>query len=477
MNKEEKLRFLNLTKNYKRNLRKLKRIYGLFVDKGASIALNAVSKLYDEAQVKLLLDTLYKNGLAINEIKGKGKQNIAQVALRTGYSEDFIVDLIESYNIDVNYVDATGLTIMHTSFYSKNDFFDYEELYDYLISKGFNSHALSDLGRDIVQEAISVNLDNEMDFFNQFLAKEQRTRFLCKFYHKNFDLFMDRLTDNVVTNQILIEKAFSFGDYKGMEHRQNNLKYPNELLLLCTEQKYNEELVIKTIERLLVTKIVDINACDAHGYNFILLAIKNGYSNESILKIIKNVLKSEQWFSCKNMMILLNYCYFPTGKLCIESLNLFEQSFNKLLSVNLDVDLYAEAEDILREYKLGHRVYFIGVDLMSNLKNVQIARQISDLCHDNNIIFIQEDVSSYDNIRIFIEQILKMEDNKLRLIDKEELELLLSKVFNIIIDEHNMNINLCELEIDSEKVFLTLEKYYDELNNEFGSNKVYSLKK
>lgn len=118
-----------------------------------------VDNVYDEDKCFLAIKSLLKAGLNPNA-KADFNYNFIQTALYAGYSEKFIVKIIEEslkYNLNVNHVDDDGDTIMHTAIYSDDYLDEIINIYKTLMKTDFDFCKRDKEGRNLVEAMIFQN--------------------------------------------------------------------------------------------------------------------------------------------------------------------------------------------------------------------------------------------------------------------------------------------------------------------------------
>ena len=128
-----------------------------------------VDNKYDKYRCFTAIKSLLEKGLDPNATSDFD-YNFIQTALYTGYSEDFILKIIEEslkYGLDVNHVDEDGDTIIHTAIYSDNYKGFILEIYKLLLENGFDSRIKNNSGYNI------FNAHNDIKNIKKFISKEQ----------------------------------------------------------------------------------------------------------------------------------------------------------------------------------------------------------------------------------------------------------------------------------------------------------------
>lgn len=178
-----------MTNDINSNIKNIKNAFGSldYTDEdNQSILHILVDNKYDEEKCFLAIKSLLKIGLSPN-LEADFKYNFIQTALYTGYSEEFILNIITEslkYNLNINHVDSDKDTIMHTAIYSDDYLGGIEKIYDLLCDNGFDS-SLKDQDSKNLIEAIEI-----MSIQKQY-SKEQIENFRKKFEERNPNLQKD----------------------------------------------------------------------------------------------------------------------------------------------------------------------------------------------------------------------------------------------------------------------------------------------
>ena len=123
-----------MTKDMHSNVKKIKRAFGSLDytdDDNQSILHILVDDKYDETKCFLAIKSLLQIGLSPN-LEADYNYNFIQTALYAGYSEEFILNIINEslkYNLNINHVDSDKDTIMHTAIYSEDYLGEVERIY------------------------------------------------------------------------------------------------------------------------------------------------------------------------------------------------------------------------------------------------------------------------------------------------------------------------------------------------------------
>ena len=282
------------------------------------ILLILVSEKFDENKMFELIKLLHMgfrdfyNIDILNETNEIG-ENFIQVAIKTGYSAEFIEKLLKEfgksktgydYFVNCNITDIFGNTIIHTALLNDEqvNFSDYFTLLNALHKfTNFNQHTNYNLydGVNIFSERPIDLLEKKYNLlgskgyngenFSDYLNYTALNHVISLFYNINFDLFMKQLTDDVDSNIKLIDKKIDYPDMLGSHHKKYDLKFPHQLLHLCVDKKYSDEdLVLKSIKRLIATGKMDVNYLE-NGLDIVSVAIINGFSNKFVIDLIKEL--------------------------------------------------------------------------------------------------------------------------------------------------------------------------------------------
>ncbi len=170
----------SMTDDMYSNIKKIKSTFGRidYTDEDNQTILHIlVDNKYDEAKCFLAIKSLLQNGLSPN-LESDYNYNFIQTALYTGYSEEFILNIINEalkYNLNVNHVDSDEDTIMHTAIYSDDYLGGVERIYDLLSSNGYDSTSVCSEGRNLLEAMI----------FQKQYSEEQIESFRKKFEKRN----------------------------------------------------------------------------------------------------------------------------------------------------------------------------------------------------------------------------------------------------------------------------------------------------
>lgn len=148
-------------------------------DENQSLLHIFVDRKYNEEKCFLAIKSLLKAGLSPN-LEDCFNYNFIQTALYAGYSEKFILEIIDEslkYNLNINHVDSDKDTIMHTAIYSDDYLDEIINIYKLLCDNGFDSSKVDHDGR---------NLYDALLFQNQY-SKETKEEFKIIFY-KNINI-------------------------------------------------------------------------------------------------------------------------------------------------------------------------------------------------------------------------------------------------------------------------------------------------
>ena len=193
-----------MTDNMSSNLKKIKKMFGSleYTDEdNQSILHILVDDKYDEVKCFLAIKSLLQIGLSPN-LKDDFNYNFIQTALYAGYSEEFILNIINEalkYNLNVNHVDDDKDTIMHTAIYSDSYFGGVERIYDLLCDNGYDCTKVCSEGRNLLEAMI---------FQNQY-SREQIESFKKKFEERYSKLYKDnkpKEINPVVVSNVTVKK-------------------------------------------------------------------------------------------------------------------------------------------------------------------------------------------------------------------------------------------------------------------------------
>lgn len=167
-----------LDEKERKNYKKIKRYFG---DKnykendGKGILHILVDEKHDENKCLLAIRSLIKYGFDVNTVD-EFKYNFIQVAMYTGYSLGFVLDIIKlalENGLDVNHKDEDGDTMVHTAIYADDFDENVIEIYKLLLKNGFNSDVKDNDKLDLEQAATKQNQmsKEEIKNFKSIFAK------------------------------------------------------------------------------------------------------------------------------------------------------------------------------------------------------------------------------------------------------------------------------------------------------------------
>ena len=165
-----------MTDDMHSNVKKIKSVFGSIYytdEENQSILHILVDDKYDEEKCFLAIKSLLQIGLSPN-LEADFQYNFIQTALYAGYSEEFILNIINEslkYNLNINHVDADKDTIIHTAIYSDDYLGEVEGIYDLLCSNGYDCTKVCSEGRNLLEAMI----------FQKQYSEEQIQRFKTKF--------------------------------------------------------------------------------------------------------------------------------------------------------------------------------------------------------------------------------------------------------------------------------------------------------
>jgi len=174
----------NMTQDINSNIKKLRKAFGSLEytdDDNQSLLHILVDNKYDEEKCFLAIQSLLKVGLSPN-LEADFNYNFIQTALYAGYSEKFILNIINEalkYNLDVNHIDSDKDTIVHTAIYSDDYLGEVERIYELLCSNGYDSSKIDHDGRNLIEAMIfqkqysDSQIERFKKLFNANLGKEQ----------------------------------------------------------------------------------------------------------------------------------------------------------------------------------------------------------------------------------------------------------------------------------------------------------------
>ena len=248
-----------MTDDINSNIKNIKKEFGSleYTDyNNQSILHILVNYKYDEIKCFIAIKSLLQAGLSPN-LESKYNYNFIQTALYAGYSEEFILQIINEalkYNLNINHIDSDKDTIMHTVIYSDEYLGEIEKIYDLLCSNGFNSCLKDGDSRNLLQ-AMTVQKQYSEDQIESFKKKfEER----CSKHRK-----ANRTTTDVINKQVKQEAIdfketpilYGVGSAKGKENDMESMlkhyidRYNSKVLGTTTEEEYQEFFSTDALKR------------------------------------------------------------------------------------------------------------------------------------------------------------------------------------------------------------------------------------
>ena len=165
------------------NVKNIRKFFGSIEytdDDNQSLLHILVDKKYDETKCFIAIKSLLQAGLSPN-LEDNFKYNFIQTALYTGYSENFILSIIDEaikYGLDVNHVDCCKNTIMHTAIYSDDYLGEIVEIYDLLCANGFDSSLENVESKNLLEamlfkeQSFKLQIEKFAEKFRKYNTKE-----------------------------------------------------------------------------------------------------------------------------------------------------------------------------------------------------------------------------------------------------------------------------------------------------------------
>ena len=520
---------------YQKIEKKLKRYIGKEVNRYTCqepLLLILMAEKLEETNLLSLIKLLYegnKNFYCIDILNQKNKngENFIQVAIKSGYSSSFIISILETFCnkkekvlVDCNTVDNDGNTIIHTILKFRklpipNDnalsfFFDADTLNVLLNKTNFDlsKHADSvfELANSIFEPILAY--DNAFD-------KVVIKGILTLLYSDHFIHFMNLLTDDKNENIKLIDKNLSFENttlYTVPTSEVYKIANKNQLLYLCINKKYeDEELVLKSIKRLIETGIVDVNILK-NDLDIISIAINNGYSDVFILKLINELVNynfDKKYFyqimySSIYTSPIYRDVYYIYKRLCYHGFNLVnEKTIIDKSKLKLDwTYTYKSLEELERKCRLfvpTDKSEFVrrnGLEVIA--RENEIAQFLKSLIYHLELLGCKYSVQSikdydypyrmYKNVKRVLDDMYSSTNKSINLY---------KLIANIIYKKQSENINFIETNINSNDLTYAInyiimnyiqhkktieDEYVNDISNKkiiidnFYSNKMYIKK-
>lgn len=209
-----------MTDDMHSNVKKIKSVFGSIYytdEENQSILHILVDDKYDEEKCFLAIKSLLQIGLSPN-LEADFQYNFIQTALYAGYSEEFILNIINEslkYNLNINHVDADKDTIIHTAIYSDDYLGEVEGIYDLLCSNGYDCTKVCSEGRNLLEAMI----------FQKQYSEEQIQRFKTKF-EKRYPKIKQKVSATSVTPTLSDEDILEFEKYGKILNNKNYIVAP-----------------------------------------------------------------------------------------------------------------------------------------------------------------------------------------------------------------------------------------------------------
>lgn len=178
----------------------------------------------NEEKTMNAIKTILSTKRASVNLKNNSGDTFIQTALWTGYSERFILELINttlkyySSKFNINSVDNDGNTIMHTAIISENYTEGINTIYKLLLQNGFNSTIKNKRNEDILKTLNIVYEEKSKYSFEQ--VKQFKKIYNSKEYINNIIIDQEKISKY---GKILNNKEFHTNPTVGREEQIENL--------------------------------------------------------------------------------------------------------------------------------------------------------------------------------------------------------------------------------------------------------------
>lgn len=158
-----------MTENNKNNTKLIEKFFGTlnYRDSDNQTILHIlVDNKYDESKCLLAIRSLLSNGLNPNAL-ADFNYNFIQTALYAGYSENFILSIINEslkYGLDINHTDDDQDTIMHTAIYSDDYKGNYRQIFLLLVNNRFDTTKVDHDNRNVFEAMLYMKTTNQKTF-------------------------------------------------------------------------------------------------------------------------------------------------------------------------------------------------------------------------------------------------------------------------------------------------------------------------
>lgn len=222
---------MTMTTDIESNKKKLINTFGninIKDDSNQSLLHIFVDEKYDEIKCFLVIRTLLEMGLDPN-LEDDFKYNFIQTALYAGYSEKFILNIVQEafkYNLYVNHQDSDKDTVIHTAIYSDDYLGKIDDLLKIYISHGFDIDSICKEGRNII-EAMKFQYDK---------YKEEDVKRLKVIYEERKKVIKER--NKEIYNKPK-ENKFNINNNKNIKQKEDK---PKQIERQPLNQKVIEQL-------------------------------------------------------------------------------------------------------------------------------------------------------------------------------------------------------------------------------------------
>ena len=176
-----------MTNDMEKNIKIIEKTFGSLKyrdEEKQSLLHILVDNKYYQDKCFLAIKSLLKAGLSPN-LEADFNYNFIQTALYTGYSEEFIINIITEslkYKLNVNHVDSDKDTIMHTAIYSDDYIGEINNIYELLCNNGYDSAKIDSEGRNLLEAMIYQKQysDSQIELFYQSFKEQVKGKIQLK---------------------------------------------------------------------------------------------------------------------------------------------------------------------------------------------------------------------------------------------------------------------------------------------------------
>lgn len=414
----------------------------------------------DEKKVMIILKKVipWAQNLRVEKVRD-GKKNPIQVAIQTGYGNDFIMELLDLFNrfktdwdFDINSLDNKGNTIMHTviKYCDVNDYDVFNIYYHITNNLFFSMHDIHNaygtqfpyriygsLRHKSISESLRNSLYNALVFYFNIRVKSV----LENLKKEDFDLdkFLDLFTFRG-------ELKDNYRNPQYMDGSKYMLKSKKEMLQILLENSDYKD-VVSYSKIVLVSEEVDVNSIfETEDKDYLGLIMKS-FDDETIYEYFK-VIFSHKNFDKKQLINILKSAIYNSGNGNSKGIKNVYKFYEFLVANGLNI---LDEENILSDFWL-----YSNFRTNKNILKLYYLFQIADLLK----ILIPK-LENY-GLNLTLDDIKKHED----FVTEKNIvaNLILSKYISLC-EDNPMRLNYCLAVLIARKIYDMYTSNINSTNN------------